>query len=161
MTALAIFLYAAALIAANLSAATFGAWTTPISAFLLIGLDLALRDVLHARLRWWQMGVVILGSGAASYLISSAAGRIAIAGAIAFCLAAVADWVVFARTRGTWAYRAHKSNLAGAAVDSLAFPIMAFGWFLPLIVLGQFVAKVAGAFIWVKTIEKVTNRGQA
>jgi hypothetical protein len=41
------------------------------------------------------------------------------------------------------------SNVAGAAVDSLIFPLLAFG--LPMlwpIVLGQLVAKIAGGAIW-------------
>lgn len=154
MTFIAVTLYAAALLCANLSAATFGPWVTPINAFVLIGLDLALRDFLHARLRWWQMLTVIAGSGLASWFVSQDAGRIAIAGAAAFILAGAVDWFVFAKARGTWAQRAHKSNLAGAAVDSLAFPLMAFGGLLPLIVLGQFAAKTAGAAMWVWVIQR-------
>lgn len=163
MTTIAIIIYAAALLLANLSAATFGPWVTPINAFVLIGLDLALRDLLHARLRAWQMLLVIAGTAAASWTISQDAGRIAIAGATAFGLAAVADWLVFARSRGTWAQRAHKSNLAGAAVDSLVFPLIAFGGLLPLIVLGQFIAKTAGAALWVWVISRVkaAQRAQA
>jgi hypothetical protein len=33
-------------------------------------------------------------------------------------------------------------------VDSVLFPTIAFGAFLPAIVLGQFVAKVAGGAVW-------------
>jgi hypothetical protein len=35
-----------------------------------------------------------------------------------------------------------------AAVDSIVFPTIAFGGFLPLITLGQFAAKVAGGAVW-------------
>ena len=55
----AILAYAAAMIAANLTIAAFGPWVSPINAFFLIGLDLALRDWLHVRLRVWQMGALI------------------------------------------------------------------------------------------------------
>lgn len=40
------------------------------------------------------------------------------------------------------------SNIASAAVDSVVFPTVAFGSFLPIVTLGQFVAKVLGGFIW-------------
>ena len=156
MTLVAVIAYAAALLIANLSAATFGPWVTPINAFVLIGLDLALRDFLHARLRWWEMLLVIAGSGLASWFVSQDAGRIAAAGAAAFILAGAVDWLVFAKARGTWAQRAHKSNIAGAAVDSLVFPLIAFGGLMPLIVLGQFFAKTAGAALWVWVIQRTT-----
>jgi hypothetical protein len=35
-----------------------------------------------------------------------------------------------------------------SAVDSLVFPTIAFGAILPLTVLGLFLAKLAGGFIW-------------
>lgn len=159
MTAFAIFIYSGALLLANLSAATFGPWVTPLNAFVLIGLDLALRDLLHTRLRWWQMLLVIAATSAASWFISRDAGQIAVAGAAAFFLAGTVDWLVFAKTRGSWAKRAHKSNLAGAAVDSLVFPLIAFGGFLPLIVIGQFAAKTVGAALWVWVIQRVQNSG--
>ena len=50
---IAIIAYAAAMVLANLSVAVLGPWVSPINAFLLIGLDLALRDLLHVRLRMW------------------------------------------------------------------------------------------------------------
>ena len=152
MTLIAVFVYAAALLLANLSAATFGAWVTPINAFVLIGLDLALRDLLHARLRWWQMAVVIVGTAALSWIVSKDAGRIAVAGALAFGAANAVDWLVFAKVKGSWSRRAHVSNTTGAAVDSLLFPMLAFGELLPLVVLGQFAAKTIGAALWVKVI---------
>jgi hypothetical protein len=59
MLYLAIAIYAAAMIGANLSVATWGPAVSPINAFFLIGLDLALRDWLHVRLRPIQMGALI------------------------------------------------------------------------------------------------------
>jgi queuosine precursor transporter len=145
---IAIAAYAAAMILANLSVAAFGPWVSPINAFVLIGLDLALRDWLHVRLRVWQMGVLIAGTGALTYLLNPAAGMIAIASSAAFTAAAVVDWATFARLRGSWMFRANGSNVAGAAVDSLVFPTLAFGALMPQIVLAQFAAKVAGGAVW-------------
>jgi uncharacterized PurR-regulated membrane protein YhhQ (DUF165 family) len=145
---IAIAAYAAAMILANLSVAAFGPWVSPINAFVLIGLDLALRDWLHVRLRIWQMGTLIAGTGGLTYLLNPTAGMIAIASSAAFTAAAVVDWATFARLRGSWMFRANGSNVAGAAVDSLVFPTLAFGALMPQIVLAQFVAKVAGGAVW-------------
>jgi hypothetical protein len=148
MVAIACLVYAAAMTAANVSIATFGPWISPLNSFLLIGLDLALRDWLHVRLRWWQMGALIAASGLLTYLLAPAASHIAIASAVAFTAAAVADWAVFARMTGSWLRRANGSNVAGAAVDSLVFPTLAFGVLMPHIIALQFVAKVGGGALW-------------
>lgn len=148
MLMIAIAVYAAAMIAANLTVAAFGPWVSPINAFLLIGLDLALRDWLHVRLRVWQMGALIAGTGVLTYLLNPAAGQIAVASSVAFTAAALVDWGAFLRLRGSWLRRANGSNVAGAAVDSLLFPTLAFGALMPGVVLAQFAAKVAGGAIW-------------
>lgn len=145
---LAIATYCVAMTLANLSVATFGPTVTPINAFVLIGLDLALRDWLHVRLKVWQMGALIAFTGLLTYALNLAAGQIAVASAVAFTAAALVDWAAFARLRGSWLFRANGSNVAGAAVDSLLFPTIAFGALMPHIVLAQFVAKVAGGAVW-------------
>lgn len=133
---------------ANLSIATFGPWVSPINAFFLIGLDLTLRDWLHTRITQKQMFALILASGGITYLANPSAQMIAIASAVAFTAAAVVDWAVFTKMTGQWIKRANVSNVAGAAVDSLIFPTIAFGALMPHIVLMQFVAKVAGGAVW-------------
>lgn len=150
MTALiAILAYAAAMIAANLSVAAFGPSVTPINAFFLIGLDLALRDWLHVRLRPLQMGGMIAATGLISFALNPAAGQIAVASSCAFTAAALVDWRVFAALRGrSWLQRANGSNVAGALVDSMVFPTIAFGAMMPGIVAAQFAAKVAGGACW-------------
>jgi uncharacterized PurR-regulated membrane protein YhhQ (DUF165 family) len=145
---IAIAVYAAAMTLANLSVAAFGPSISPINAFILIGLDLALRDWLHVRLKVWQMGALIAATGALTYILNPAAGQIAVASACAFTAAALVDWSAFARLRGSWLFRANGSNVAGAAVDSLLFPAIAFGALMPHIVAMQFVAKVAGGALW-------------
>ena len=44
--------------------------------------------------------------------------------------------------------RVNGSNVAGSAIDSIVFPTLAFGVFMLEIVLGQFVAKFLGGFLW-------------
>lgn len=150
----AVFIYAMAMTVANLTVAQFGPWVSPINAFFLIGLDLALRDWLHVRLKPSQMGALIAATGLLTYLLNPAAGMIAVASACAFSAAALVDWATFAKLRGSWMYRANASNVAGAAVDSLIFPTLAFGVLMPHIVAMQFLAKVAGGAIWTLLIRR-------
>lgn len=148
MLALTVAVYAAAMIAANLSVAAFGPWISPLNSFLLIGLDLSLRDWLHVRLRPWQMLLLIAATGALTYALNPAAGMIAVASAVSFTAAALVDWATFARLTGTWFRRSTGSNVAGAAVDSILFPTLAFGALLPHIVALQFAAKIVGGLLW-------------
>lgn len=148
-----VLLYVGAAVAANLSVAAFGPAVTPINAFFLIGLDLALRDSLHAK---WQhshlglrMGLLIGGAGVLSYLLNPTSGKIAVASLIAFVVANVVDTLVFQRLRAAgYLTRANASNTAAAAVDSVLFPTLAFGELLPVVVLLQFLAKTSGGFVW-------------
>lgn len=158
MLSLAIVIYAAAMTLANLSVAAFGPAISPINAFVLIGLDLALRDWLHLRLKPWQMLALIAAVGMLTFVLNPAAGRIAVASACAFTAAAFVDWLTFTRLRGSWLRRANGSNVAGAAVDSLVFPTLAFGALMPHIVLLQFVAKVAGGALWAWALARLEPR---
>jgi uncharacterized PurR-regulated membrane protein YhhQ (DUF165 family) len=148
MTYLAAIFYVCAMLLANLLVFKFGPAISPVLAFFLIGFDLSMRDWLHVRLRVWQMLALIAASGALTYLLNPAASKIAIASAVAFTLAAAVDWSVFSVTRGSWMKRSNVSNIAGAAVDSITFPTLAFGVFMPHIVAMQFAAKVCGGAIW-------------
>lgn len=148
MTYIAAFLYVAAMLLANLLVSKFGPAISPVLAFFLIGFDLSMRDWLHVRLPAFQMIGLISIAGSLTYILNPAAGMIAVASAVAFTSAALVDWASFAKLRGTWLFRANGSNMAGAAVDSLLFPTIAFGALMPQIVALQFVAKVAGGFIW-------------
>jgi len=150
----ALITYAVAMTLANLLVATFGPSISPINAFLFIGLDLTLRDWLHVKLKTWQMGLLILSTGVLTYLLNPAAGMIAVASAVSFLIAAIVDWAVFVKTTGSWIKRANISNTAGAVVDSLLFPTIAFGVLMPEIVALQFVAKITGGAIWSFLLQK-------
>lgn len=157
MLIFAIIVYALAMTIANLSIAEFGPKVSPINAFFLIGLDLALRDWLQVKLKTRDMGLLILASGGITYLLNPSAEMIAIASAIAFTGAAVVDWAVFTKVVGSWMKRANASNVAGAAVDSVLFPTIAFGSLMPHIVLMQFVAKVCGGYVWSLLLNHVSK----
>lgn len=165
----AIGAYAAAMTLANLLlAASVEAWgrgaiayVSPLNAFVLIGFDLAMRDWLHVKLKPLQMLGLIAATGVLTYALNPAAGKIAIASACAFSAAALVDWATFARLRGSWLFRANGSNVAGAAVDSLVFPTLAFGALMPQVVALQFVAKVAGGALWAAVLSGPKERKAA
>jgi hypothetical protein len=152
-------IYIAALVAANLLVAWLGVWFSLINAFVLIGLDLSLRDKLHDL---WEgdklpmkMGGLIATASIVSYAINPATGMIAFASLAAFILSMVADAFAYQYLKGkNWLIRANGSNIAGSAVDSVVFPTIAFGGLMLEIVALQFIAKVGGGFIWSKVLEK-------
>ena len=161
MTHIAAFFYVAAMLLANLLVSKYGPAISPVLAFFLIGFDLSVRDWLHVRLRAWQMVGLIGLAGLLTYALNPAAGMIAVASAVAFTSAALVDWATFTRLRGSWLFRANGSNVAGAAVDSLIFPTLAFGALLPHIVALQFVAKVAGGAIWATLMNHASKKVEA
>lgn len=148
-----IILYLAAIVAANLIVAWQGAWITPITAFVFIGFDITCRDYLHEawhrRHLWPKMFALVVAGSVISYLINQGAWRIALASAVAFALSGGVDALVYQLL-----YKRHRlvkingSNVFSAAVDSVVFPTLAFGAFMPLIILGQFAAKVGGGLLW-------------
>ena len=160
---IAISIYAFAMTVANRSIAQWGPWVSPINAFLLIGLDLALRDWLHMRLKQWQMLALIGASGVLTYALNPSAQHIVIASTAAFTLAALVDWQAFTRLTGTWLRRSIGSNVVGAVVDTAVFSALAFVLLSPSpkplevvaqIVALQFVAKVFGGTMWAYMISK-------
>lgn len=148
-----VILYLIAIVLANLSVAAFGPSMVIVNAFLFIGLDLTARDHLHDA--WHgnkllpKMTALIAAGSILSWLLNRNAGQIALASFVAFAAAATVDAIVY-HLLGKYPrwLRINGSNIPSALVDSLVFPTLAFGAFLPLIVLGQFIAKVLGGFAW-------------
>ena len=152
-------IYIAALVAANLLVAWLGVWFSLVNAFVLIGLDLSLRDKLHDL---WEgeklpikMGGLIATASIVSYTINPATGMIAFASLAAFSLSMVADTLVYRYLKDKeWMIRANGSNIAGSAVDSVVFPTIAFGGLMLEIVALQFIAKVSGGYIWSRIFKR-------
>lgn len=144
--------YLAAIIAANWSVSHWGPQAAVYNAFVLIGLDLVCRDRLHdmwaGRMLWPKLAALVAIGSFLSWWVGDASGRIAVASAAAFAAAATIDAIVYhLSSRVEWLERCNRSNIAGAAVDSIAFQSIAFGWAFPFI-FAQFVAKVAGGLVW-------------
>lgn len=147
--------YILAMVVANLLVFALGPWFSPINAFLLIGLDLTLRDVMHDRMTRLEMLGVVLAGGLITFALNPAAQNIAVASAVAFTVSAAADWLAYSMLRRRpWLVRSNGSNVIGAAVDSVIFPTLAFGSFMPAIVALQFGSKVAGGALWSLAIRR-------
>lgn len=160
----AVLIYAAAIVLANLSVAHFGPASAPINAFILIGLDLALRNWLALKLSRWKMVAMIAFAAVLSYGLNPASGRIAVASFVAFSLAALSDWWTFSTLTGQWLRRCIGGVAVGAAVDSVVFPSIAFD--LPLVVLAgivgsMFIAKVLGGSLWAFVFSRFVRIGDA
>ena len=148
-----VVLYLSAIVAANLIVTAFGPAVSVLTAFAFIGLNITARDRLHDAWKGsglvWKMGALIASGSVISYALNKGAAQIAIASFVAFAASEVVDALVYHRLRKSrWAIRVNGSNAISAGVDSFVFPLIAFGGFLPVIVLGQFVAKVFGGAIW-------------
>lgn len=158
-----VLLYLAAIVGANLSSTYFGPSASIVNAFLLIGLDLTTRDKLHEA---WQgrgllikMAGLILVGAAISWVLNRKSAPIALASTLAFSLAAITDGLIYQWLRAKpHMIKINASNLGSALVDSLVFPTVAFGALLPGIVAGQFLAKLAGGFVWALLIAYALKR---
>ena len=160
-----VFIYLLSVVLANMLILWLGPQAAVITAFLFIGLDLSLRDKLHdqwhGKQLWWKMLVLICGGSAISIVLNWDALPIALASATAFLAAGVGDALVYAGLhKKRFMIRANGSNVAGSAIDSIVFPTLAFGMFMPEIVLGQFVAKFVGGFLWSLILQKYFSRDE-
>ena len=156
-------LYLAAAIAANVLVGIFGPSISILDAFLFIGLNITTRDVLHDR---WGKGyklrmALLIGAGSLlSWLLSPKIGHIALASFVAFAASEIADTATYqVLHKRPWLQRVNGSNVVAAAVDSLLFPTIAFGGFMPIIVLGQFAAKTLGGGMWAWIIARQWKLG--
>lgn len=156
-------LYIAAVVAANFSVHFFGPVSTPINAFLFIGLDFIVRDKLQdlwtGRHLFPKMGALIGAGALITFVLNPDAGRIAVASCIAFAVSNTVDWGIYYLIRKKpWMVRANVSNFFAAGADSILFPTLAFGAFMPLIVLAQWAAKMLGGLVWSWVFSKFGRR---
>ena len=161
MINVSVVVYLAAIVSANLSILYFGPAASIFNAFFLIGLDLSLRDYLHEK--WKEnlkrnMGLLIVSGSALTVLLNLEALQIAIASAVAFGVSSVLDsWVYYFLKDKKYLLKSNVSNAAGSFSDSIIFPVLAFGGFPWIIILGQFFAKWIGGFVWSYLIYRLND----
>jgi len=148
-----IIIFLLAIVAANLSVAYFGPISTPFNAFVLIGLDLSLRDRIHEKWHGNHLGLKMFGlicAGAAiTYLLNRGAGMICVGSVVAFAGALIVDSFVYQKLfMRSKLFKMNGSNVASSITDSILFPTIAFGAFMPWIIIFQVVAKIGGGFVW-------------
>ena len=152
-----ITIFLAAIVAANLALTHWGPSAIIPNAFFLIGLDLVTRDRLAdfwGTTRWAKMLALIAAGGLLSYWLNRNAATIAVASVVAFSAAELAEALAYHFLRHRpWTERAPKAALVGAAVDSLLFITIAFGFSLSTS-FAQFAAKLAGAVVWTWAIAR-------
>jgi len=148
-----IILFLAAIAAANLIVAHFGPVAVIPVGFVLVGFDLIARDVLHDRWRGHslalKMGALIAAGGLVAWGVNADAGRIALASVLAFTSAqAINALVYWALERWSRLARMNTSNAPAAVADSAVFLTVAFGAFMPGLIVAQVLAKWLGGFVW-------------
>lgn len=149
MKAVMCIIYITVICLANYSVHIFGPATTPLNAFIFIGLDMVLRDKLHERVGIINMLLLVAVAGVISFVINPAINMIAVASVAAFAISACIDAAMYqVLINKPWLVKANGSNVAASFADSVIFPLIAFGAFMPWIVLGQFAAKVLGGGVW-------------
>lgn len=156
---LLILVYLLSITAANILIHYLGPEFSIITAFLFIGFDLTSRDFLHeiwGKYRLPKMMLLFLSGSVISFLLNSGVYNIAVASFISFMLSGVVDYISYSVSKQLGipkAPRMNVSNIFSSAVDSLIFPVLAFGFpVLWAVVLGQFAAKVVGGYLWVGVI---------
>tara|TARA_R110000744_G_scaffold252013_3_gene367806 strand:- start:1938 stop:2834 length:897 start_codon:yes stop_codon:yes gene_type:complete len=147
-----VIMYLAAIVAANVIVSVYGPGVSVLTAFVLIGLVITTRDRLHdmwgGNLRRNMAALIVAGSGL-SLLFGGGVSRIALASGASVLVSESVDAILYHMLRGrSWYQRANGSNIGSSVVDSVLFPTLAFGVFLPWVVAGQLAAKVFGGAIW-------------
>jgi uncharacterized PurR-regulated membrane protein YhhQ (DUF165 family) len=155
--------YLAAVVAANLLVKHYGPSWAPVIAFVAVAAVLIFRDAFAdlAGQRWLaqllQLGLIAVGA-LLTYLLNQDAALIAKASVIAFAASETTEQAIYFVLRNRpWMDRAPISALFAAAVDSVLFLTIAFGFDFRL-VFYQWSAKVAGAWVWARLIQVVKDR---
>lgn len=159
-------LFLTAIILANLVIANFGQWALPITALLLIPIDLVVRDVLHER--WHcsklevKMCLLIITGSLLTTLMNRHTINIAVASCIAFFCASTVNYITYtALYKKARLIKMNVSNGLAAVVDSLVFPAIAFSVLDPLLSATQAFAKIFGglviAYLYNKHKEKLAT----
>jgi queuosine precursor transporter len=159
-----VVVFLAAIVGANLTIATFGPPAVIPVAFTFVALDLVARDGLHELWKGQRlalkMGALIAVGGALSAILNADALRIAVASCLAFTVAQTVNGLGYwALDRWPPLVKINGSNIPAATADSTVFLTVAFGSFMPALIVGQTAAKVLGGFLWSIVLVAVQRRG--
>lgn len=144
----------------NLSISYFGPEAMVINSFVLIGLDMILRDRIHEKYKnknlFFVMFSLISAGGLLSFITSESSLNIAVASCVAFVASMSVNTVVYrVLIEKGWMVKSNASNFTGSVVDSVIFPTLAFGTLMPGIILMQVAAKFLGGLFWSYSFKKI------
>lgn len=145
--------YLVAAVVANAIVTWIGQAALPFTAFVLIPFDLVARDALHdrwaGRWLWPRMFGLVAGGSLVSWLSATGSPAVCVASAVSFAAAGVTDALSYQLLNDRPRFvRMNGSNAMSAIVDSIAFPLLAFGGATIGLSLSQAASKFAGGFIW-------------
>tara|TARA_R110000751_G_scaffold223906_1_gene325999 strand:- start:133 stop:669 length:537 start_codon:yes stop_codon:yes gene_type:complete len=168
--ALVIALFLGSAVAANLAVNAWGQPALVFTAWVLIPFDLITRDILHDRWKWrgsalWRrMALLILAGALLTCVASWNAREVALASFAAFAAAGAINAIVFHRNLHRSRYfRMNISNLAAASVDSVVFPLVAFGvaGTSGELCVAQAASKFIGGLLWSAAFLYIANRNKS
>ena len=154
-SALVIALFLGSAVSANIAVNAWGQPALVFTAWVLIPFDLLTRDILHDRWRgpalWKRMALLILLGALLTCAASWDARQVALASFLAFAASGATNAAVFHRLlHRTRYFRMNASNLFAASVDSIVFPVVAFGaaGTSGALCFAQATSKFVGGLLW-------------
>jgi len=145
--------YLTAAASANIVVTRYGYAALPFTAVALIPFDLTTRDVLHERWRHdrllLRMSLLVAGGASFAWAFADGAPRVCVASAVSFAIAGTVDALVYAKVSHApqW-QRMVMSNTASSIVDSMCFPLVAFGVLSVPLAVAQSSMKIIGGIVW-------------
>lgn len=130
-----------------------GLWASVVTAFLFIGINISIRDKIHED--WYKhnlrlkMSILIIVGSVLTYIINPSSKSVAMASGVSFLVSGIVDFIIYQLLYHTdKSIKVNVSNIGSSIVDSILFPTLAFGNFNVLVILGQFLVKVFGGYVW-------------
>lgn len=149
----AVFAYLIAIVIANGLITKYGPTLLPVTAFMVIPFDLTTRNFLHEewkddRLKSKMTALIVCGS-VISFGCGVSSPQVAIASMVAFLISGLGDSLTYhALVNHPYFLKMNASNLVAAIIDSMIFPLVAFGAISPVLAITQASAKFIGGLFW-------------
>lgn len=131
----------------------YGPIALPFTGAVLIPLDMTARNVLHELWRggylFVKMGVLIAAGATVSFATGGSSQAVSVASFVAFASAGAADSVTYQWLVSRPAMvKMNASNAVASVVDSVLFPLIAFGYISLPIMAAQATLKFTGGLVW-------------
>lgn len=151
-----VLIYIGMIAVANGVVTRYGQEALPFTAFLMIPLDLVVRDLLQdrwqLRQRWMMyicMLILILTGSLVSYLTTIASNRIATASMVAFCVTGIIDLLTYqSMIKLGRIFRINAATIIAAFSDTLIFLAIAFDEHDAFLAAAQIITKCCGGLFW-------------